>query len=156
MNVFIACPPFGRIIKPSKNFVDSPKNATALSLVAESETLMPKAKNLTYLRKKAGLTQQALSDATGFAKSTINAWETKKRSIPKNRSLELCAFFDVPYHDFCDEDLENLNKQYDKPLKLSAIERQNIALFRELPDDIKHAIRQMIIHSHKLMKGEKG
>ena len=117
---------------------------------------MPKAKNLTYLRKKAGLTQQALSDATGFAKSTINAWETKKRSIPKNRSLELCAFFGVPYHDFCDEDLEDLDDQYDKPLKLSAIERQNIALFRELPDEIKQAIRQMIVQSHKLMKGEKG
>ena len=117
---------------------------------------MPKAKNLKYLRTKAGLTQEALAKAMGYARSTVHAWEAKDRSIPKNRSLELCDFFQVSYKDFCDEDFEDLDKQYENPLKLSAIERQNIALFRELPDDIKHAIRQMIVQSHKLMKGEKG
>lgn len=117
---------------------------------------MPKAKNLKYLRLKAGLTQEALANALGFARSTIIAWEAKDRSMSKNRSLEICAFFKVSYKDFCDEDFEELDKKYDKPLKLSAIERQNIVLFRELPEDIKHSIRQMIVQSHKLMKGEKG
>ena len=116
---------------------------------------MPKAKNLKYLRKKAGLTQQALSDATGFAKSTINAWETKKRSMPKSRSLEICAFFHVSYADFCDEDLERLDNEYGEPLTLTAIERQNIKMFRELPTEVQDTIRRVIIQSHRFLRDER-
>ena len=106
---------------------------------------MPKAKNLTYLRKKAGLTQQALSDATGFAKSTINAWETKKRSIPKSRSQEICAYFGVSYHDFCDEDLELLEAETDD-LVLTPVEKHNVKVFRRLPEELKNAIRCIILY----------
>ena len=106
---------------------------------------MPKAKNLKYLRHKAGLTQEAFAAAAGYAKSTINAWETKKRSMPKNRTLEVCEYFGVSYADFCDEDLEQLDLEYSTPLKLSAIERQNITAFRKLPADVQNAIRRIIL-----------
>lgn len=106
---------------------------------------MPKAKNLKYCRLKAGLTQQALSDATGFAKSTINAWETKKRSIPRSRTQELADFFGVSYSDFCDEDFEHLadlTKQ--GKVTLTTSETQSILMFRALPPEVKKLIRMAI------------
>lgn len=114
---------------------------------------MPKAKNLKHLRMKAGLTQEGLSKATGFAKSTINAWETKKRSIPKTRSQELADFFRVSYEDFCDTDLEDLENRFDKPLKLTPIERQHLTMYREMPEDMQDVVRKMIKQIYRMMNG---
>lgn len=114
---------------------------------------MPKAKNLKHLRLKAGLTQEGLSKETGFAKSTINAWETKKRSIPRARTQELAEFFGVSYEAFCDTDLEDIDNRYDTPMKLTPIERQHLTMYRELPEELQDAIRKAIRHTHRLMKG---
>lgn len=126
--------------------------------VAKNETggtAMPKAKNLKHLRLKAGLTQEALAKETGFARSTIIAWETLERSIPKNRSKELAAYFGVTYNDFCKEDFEALEyENRGRSLKLTAVETNNILLFRDLPDDVKDNIRQAIILAHRYLKGE--
>ena len=65
--------------------------------------------------------------------------------MPKNRTLEVCEYFGVSYADFCDEDLEQLDLEYSTPLKLSAIERQNITAFRKLPADVQNAIRRIIL-----------
>lgn len=117
---------------------------------------MPKADNVKYFREKMKMSQQDYADFLGVSRATISSWETKRHSIPRKASEHIAKKLGITYHDFCSEDMRAIETANDKPLKLSAIERQNIALFRELPDDIKHAIRQMIIHSHKLMKGEKG
>lgn len=112
---------------------------------------MPKAKNLTYLRKKAGLTQETLAAATGFAKSTINAWETKKRSIPKSRSMEIAKFFGVDYSAFCDVDLELEELEH---LELTDSERQNFKKYRQLPENIKELIRLAVTVEYDNMKGD--
>lgn len=111
---------------------------------------MPKAKNLKHLRTKAGLTQEGLSKATGFSKSTINAWETKKRSIPKSRTQDLARFFGVSYTDFCDVDLEHSENMF----VLTASERQNILMFRELPENIKDVIRRAVKAEYENLKGD--
>lgn len=116
---------------------------------------MSKAKNIKFLRQKAGLSQQALADATGFARSTIIAWETLDRSIPKKRTEELAQYFGVTYKDFCKEDFEELEKENrGRVLKLTEVETNNILLFRELPDDVKDNIRQAIKLAHRYLKGE--
>lgn len=116
---------------------------------------MPKAKNLKHLRLKAGLTQEALAKETGFAKSTINAWETLKRSMPKKRTEEMARYFGVTYHDFCKEDFEALEYENNKQLlNLTDVETNNLLLFRELPDDVKDNIRQAILLAHRYLKGE--
>jgi len=116
---------------------------------------MPKAKNLIFLRKRAGLTQQALADATGFAKSTINAWETKKRSIPKNRSLELCDYFGVTYKDFCDEDFELLTQMAKSgDVVPTGTEAESILMFRALPPTFKKLIKGLIRAAYENTKGD--
>lgn len=116
---------------------------------------MPKAKNLKYCRQKAGLTQQALADAIGNAKSTINAWETRKRAIPVPNTKRIAEYFGVSYTEFCDVDLEALDQEFlDKQVTLSPSEAKHILMFRELPDDIKAAIRVQVISTYKLVKTE--
>lgn len=111
---------------------------------------MPKAKNLKHLRTKAGLTQEGLSKATGFSKSTINAWETKKRSIPKSRTQDLAQFFGVTYTDFCDVDLEHSDDMF----VLTASERENFAKYRALPEHVKDIIRIAVNKEYENMKGD--
>ena len=111
---------------------------------------MPKAKNLKHLRTKAGLTQQALADCTGFSKSTITAWETKKRSIPKSRTQDLARFFGVTYTDFCDVDLERT----DDTFELTASERENFVKYRALPEHVKDIIRIAVNKEYENLKGD--
>lgn len=67
---------------------------------------MPKAKNLKYFRKKAGLTQQAFADEIGVSKATVISWEAKKTAIPAPITKRIAEYFGVEYTDFCDTDLE--------------------------------------------------
>ena len=115
---------------------------------------MPKAKNLKYCRIREGLTQKALANELGVSKVSVSSWETLKTAIPVPTTKRLAKHFGVTYSDFCNEDLEKLDAEFGTPLHLSAIERQNIMLFRELPDDMKDMIRQMIRQLHKLTKGD--
>lgn len=116
---------------------------------------MPKARNLKYCRTKAGLTQQALADEIGVSKVSVSSWETLRTAIPVPTTKRIANYFGVTYSDFCNEDLEKLDTEFCTPIQLSAIERKNMMLFRELPDEVKDTIRSAIILSHKLMKGDR-
>lgn len=115
---------------------------------------MPKADNVKYFREKMKMSQKDYADFLGVSRATISSWETKRHSIPRKASERIAKKHGITYHDFCSEDMRTIEATNDKPLKLSAIERQNIALFRELPDEVKDTIRRIILLSHKMLNGE--
>ena len=115
---------------------------------------MPKGKNLRYCRQKAGLSQKAFADAIGVSKVSVGSWENLKTAMPVPMTKRIATYFGVTYSDFCNEDLERLDLEYGEPLKLTAIDRQNIMKFRELPDEVKDTIRRVILLSHKMLNGE--
>lgn len=111
---------------------------------------MPKAKNLKYCRKKAGLTQQKLADALGISVVTVNNWESRRHAIPAPSSKKLADFFGIDYETFCSKDLE-LKDTGDK-IKRHAItdnEVKMLMMFRKLPDDLKQLIRHVIVSHHR-------
>lgn len=107
---------------------------------------MPKAKNLKHLRTKANMTQQAFADAIGASKSTVIAWENKKRAIPVPSARRIADYFDLDYAEFCDVDLERLDREAKSGhLTFTDAEVQSILMFRQLPDNIKDLIRHAIL-----------
>lgn len=112
---------------------------------------MPKAKNLKYCRIKAKMTQQSFAEAIGADRSTINAWENRKRAIPAPSARKIADFFAVDYNEFCDTDLERMDRKITgEEIRLSDSEVENILLFRELPDNVKEWFRYMVRQAHKL------
>ena len=109
---------------------------------------MPVAKNIRYCRRKANLTQQGLADALGISKATVSSWERKKTAVPVPSAKRVAEFFGVGFLEFCDIDLESLEKETMRPLELSDTEVQNILMFRQLPDDIKMMIRFAITSAY--------
>lgn len=112
---------------------------------------MPKAKNLKYCRKKAGLTQQSLADEIGVSKATVISWESRKTAIPVPSTKMIAKYFGVEYGVFCDDDLERLDRKIKGvDIRLSDSEAENLVLFRELPDHVKEWFRYMVRQAHKL------
>lgn len=112
---------------------------------------MPKAKNLKYCRKKAGLTQQALADNLGVSKATVVSWEARRTAIPVPSTKKIAAYFGVAYEAFCDTDLERLDRKVTaEDIRLSDSEAENLMLFRELPDKVKDMFRYMVKQAHKM------
>lgn len=110
---------------------------------------MPKAKNLKYYRLKANLTQAQFAKAFGVSRKTVINWEKAKTSIPAPSTARLAEFFDVPETEFRNIDQEMLQELVAEPIQLTEREKQNILLFRELPDDIQILIRSAIIQAYK-------
>jgi len=106
---------------------------------------MPKAKNLKYCRTKANLTQQAFADAIGASKSTVTAWETKKRAIPVPSAKKIAEFFGIDYTDFCDVDMESLD------LSITDKEKREIKMFRRLPENTQTAILAAVYSAYDNM-----
>lgn len=114
---------------------------------------MPKAKNLKYCRKKAGLTQQQLADELGVTLTTIRSWESKKTAMPVPSTKRVAKYFGLNYADFCDSDLERSDLGLtDDGVKLTAQELKGILMYRELPDDVKSLVRSLINVTHDYCK----
>lgn len=111
---------------------------------------MPKAKNLKYCRKKAGMTQQKLADALGVAKITVMSWENKKTAIPSTTTKEIAGFFGYEYDDFCDIDLETMERNLaSEKNNITQSEIDRILMFRKLPPHIKQMIRYVIVTEYE-------
>ncbi|RMG22925.1 MAG: LexA family transcriptional regulator [Bacteroidetes bacterium] len=68
-------------------------------------------KNLKYLRKNRGLTQQELADHLGIRRSSIGAYE-ECRATPKNDTLtRISDFFEVSLDLLLKEDLTHLSRE---------------------------------------------
>ncbi len=68
--------------------------------------------NLKFLRKKAGLTQEALADKMNKDYSTIGKWELGQRNPIMADMVRLSDIFNIPMQDLVEKDLrlENDNK----------------------------------------------
>ena len=116
---------------------------------------MPKAKNLKYCRTKLGYTQQGLANAVGISAVTVNNWEARKRAIPVPSSRKLADFFGVTYEEFCDVDLELLDRNIAlDSYAITDSEIRTVLMFREIPEDIKQMVRHVITSSYQRAKGE--
>lgn len=116
---------------------------------------MPVAKNIKYCRKKANLTQQQFADAIGVSKATVISWEAKKTAVPVPSAKRVSSYFGINFMEFCDVDLEQLdNSLAGQPLYLTETEKQNILMFRQLPEDVKSLIRYTIISTYERNKGK--
>ena len=110
---------------------------------------MPKAKNLKYCRKKAGMTQQQLADAIGTTKKTVIAWEGKKSSIPVPNTKRIAEYFNVDYADFCDVDLEWRENGF----LPTEEEVHSFMRYRDLSPETKAAILGAINAAYEMAKG---
>ena len=110
---------------------------------------MPKAKNLKYLRKKEGLTQQQLADVMGTTKKTVIAWEGKKTAIPAPITKRIAEHFGVDYADFCDTDLEWREHGFSP----SEEEVQAFMRYKDLSPETKAAVLGAINAAYERTKG---
>lgn len=107
---------------------------------------MPKAKNLKYCRKKAGMTQKKLAESLGISTVTVNNWESRRHAIPAPSSKKLADFFGVDYETFCSKDLEHEDAgDRIKNHIITDEELQMIISFRLLPDDLKQMVRHVVL-----------
>ena len=69
---------------------------------------MTLAKNIRYLRKKNGWSQDFLAEKLGYKSyTTIQKWEMGTSEPPLKVLKALADLFDVDMNDFANEDLEN-------------------------------------------------
>ncbi len=112
---------------------------------------MPKAKNLKYCRTKANMTQQEFADAIGANRSTIIAWESRKRAIPVPSAMKIASFFGVDYADFCDVDLS----MDEIDMQLSYREYTQLQKFRSLSERSNTIFRAALDAAYKMDVEEK-
>ena len=118
---------------------------------------MPKAKNLIYLRRKAKLSQAALAEALGTTEVTIRSWEHLKTAIPVPATKRVARFFDVPYSDFCNVDLERMDADMaSAELHLTEQEAHSIIQFRKLDETSKQVFRELILALVAYMESQDG
>lgn len=100
---------------------------------------MPKAINLKYLRKKAGLTQKKFADEIGVSTATVNSWEAKKSAIPVPAAKRIAKYFGVTYGDFCDFNLEMIDRNLvDSPPTREEVEM--IIALRDTPKEFQKKV----------------
>ena len=62
--------------------------------------------NIVYLRKKAGLSQEALADRIGVSRQTVAKWESGESAPDVNRCDDLAELFEVTLDALVHENLE--------------------------------------------------
>ena len=68
-------------------------------------------KNIKYLRKENGMTQQSLADDLHFeSKSTISEFETGSKSISWDAANRIAEYFNIEYADLVSCDFAEMNK----------------------------------------------
>ena len=66
--------------------------------------------NITALRKKAGLSQEALSDRIGVSRQTVAKWESGESVPDVMRCDQMAALFDISLDDLLHADLRQSGK----------------------------------------------
>lgn len=93
------------------------------------------AKNLTYYRKKSGLTQKELAEKLGVRHNSISAWENEKNSIDVEVLFDICEILNVTINDMYGVSADS---------KLTQLEDQHINRYRQLTEPGKSFINKSI------------
>ena len=83
--------------------------------------------NISYYRKKAGLSQKEFAAKLGAAPSRISSWETGANSTDIDTLFEICSILNVSINDMC-------GVYPDSSLSLSYPEQEHIKKYRNLDD----------------------
>lgn len=99
-------------------------------------------KNLRYLRKQKGISQQQLASACGISQQSVNKYENHSVEPDISTLISMADYFDTTV-DFligrnCEYDLD------DKNLRLLPSEEALIRTFRQLSDAEKDCVRTVI------------
>ncbi|MCR5664186.1 MAG: helix-turn-helix domain-containing protein [Oscillospiraceae bacterium] len=66
--------------------------------------------NLAFLRRKAGLSQEALAEEIGVARQTLSKWESGESAPDLLHADALAAFFELSVDDLLHTELERVGK----------------------------------------------
>lgn len=94
------------------------------------------ARNIRYLRKQKGMSQDQLAELLGYKSfTTIQKWESGISEPPFKTLVAMAALFDVDI-----DDLANKNLEYDSSKKeLSEQEMTVLSIFEKLDNNKKSA-----------------
>lgn len=95
------------------------------------------------LRKTMGLTQTELGERVGVKKNAVSKWECGRvEDIPTSTIKALANLFDVPPSYLIDD--ENADSAPSKPDVLDEVDVAFYGEYRELSEDDKDTIRDMV------------
>lgn len=102
---------------------------------------MPIAKNIKYLRKLHGMSQQELANKLGLRSAgAISKWEEKVSNPPIAKVRLIADIFDRNFSELCDVDIEK--REHDlMGLKPTPDEMRQLLKFRKLPEREKAIFR---------------
>lgn len=117
------------------------------------------AKNLRYLRKKAGHTQEFLADYLGYKNyTTIQKWESGSSEPPLNVVSKLAELYNVSMDELAHVDLElsdfkQVNKKQEHPSVMFKKEGLK-ALFSASEDLSEEDLEYLSYIAKKMKRGE--
>ena len=92
-------------------------------------------KNVRYLRKRAGISQDDLADRLGYkSPTTIQKWEVDGNMPPIGIVQKVADFFHVGITELLNDDIDLGEKEKHS---LTVDEERVLSLYRSLPDDAK-------------------
>lgn len=116
------------------------------------EGKIPFAKNLMFLRKKAGITQKNLAATLGVGTSALGHWETTLITPSEHAAKQLAEYFKVSYEDIISKDMDdgsvdNVHKVFPSKYKRKSGPRKSRkkgrALARASSGDVEQASRML-------------
>lgn len=113
---------------------------------------MTLARNIRYLRKKQGWSQDLLAEKLGYKSyTTIQKWESGVSEPPLKVVHALASLFNVDIQDLANCDLENstavTTKLVEQRGDVDVLDEVDVAFygeFKELDDDDKETVREMV------------
>lgn len=115
------------------------------------------AKNLRYLRKEAGHSQEFLADYLGYKNyTTIQKWESGNSEPPLNIVAKLSSLYDVSMDDLTNVDIEGERaglKEHLKEHPSAMFKRQGLnvlfSVAKDLDDEALEYLKDMAKHMKK-------
>lgn len=101
--------------------------------------------NITYYRKKAGLSQKEFAAKLGAAPSRVSSWETGANSTDIDTLFEICSILDVSINDMC-------GVYPDSNLSLSYPEQEHIKKYRNLDNRGRKIVDSVLSHESDRVK----
>ena len=106
-------------------------------------------KNLSFYIERKSITQKEVADAIGVSPSTLNEWVTAKKYPRIDKIEKLSNYFGIEKSDLIEDKAKRKETTTDT---LTDGEKQLLSLFRQIPDDMKDVVIEMIRVSLKNRK----